>query len=579
MIQAKKWNLFPPAPPTWLHNGGDPALLRQVLYNRGVRSEGEMAAFLNDAQAIQENPFRLKGMNTAVSRVLQAIDRNEVICVYGDFDADGVTATALLVSALQYAGGRVGPYIPNRVDEGYGLNDAAIETIAQQAQLIITVDCGIRAVEEVALANRLGVDVIITDHHSIGPVLPPALTVINPKQPDCPSSFKDLAGVGVAYRLAQAVLRAQSKRSQSSLSPDQAAELEESLLDLVAIGTVADMLPLQGENRHLVRRGLEQLNQTNRLGLEALYGVADVHRGGVDTTAISFRLAPRINAAGRMGDAMLAYKLLRTGDSDQAFQLAGQLEQLNKERRQLTTQAEMEADRQIQAQMAADADIYIVSSPDFRSGVVGLVAGRLTDRFYRPAVVIEQGEEFSRGSARSIQEFHITDALDEISHLLVRHGGHQMAAGFTLRTELLPDFQTQLAACARQTLAPYDGDLRPTLWLDAVLPLTEVNWGLQQQLARLEPTGNGNPSPLLQFNRCRVRRGHGVGGGTHLKLTLDSGLGSATVDAIGFSLGDWTDQMTEGVWVDLVARIDVNEWMGERRLQLIVEDLRLATDG
>jgi single-stranded-DNA-specific exonuclease len=484
-----------------------------------------------------------------------------------------VTSTALLVHALQAAGGQVGPYIPDRVDEGYGLNVEAIDHIAHKASLMITVDCGIRAVDEVAHAQAQGLDVIITDHHSVGPVLPQALAVINPRREDCPSRFERLAGVGVAYRLAQAVLRAVAQQPWSSVSADALAELEVELLDLVAIGTVADMMPLQHENRLLVQRGLTQLNQTKRPGLELLMQKAGVGKGSADAAAISFRIAPRINAAGRMAHAKLAYDLLRTQDVTDAYGYTEQLELLNVERRTLTETAEREAESQLADQMAADAPIYLVKSTNFRSGIVGLVAGRLTDRFYRPAVVIEQGEIHSRGSARSIPELDISRALDEVSELLVRHGGHQRAAGFTVESARLAEFGEALREVATRELRMHE-TLRPTLQIDASATLAELNWSLMEQFARLEPTGQGNRPPLLLTSGVRVREVRSVGGGKHLKLILDGGPGAPVMDAIAFGLGEHADQLATDHVIDVVSELNINEWNGRRQLQLIVKDLQ-----
>ncbi len=570
---TKTWRCFEPAPAAFVDHVPIHPILAQVLYNRGLRTVDDVNAFLTVGDAVVENPYRLQDMAPAVQRILHAIHMQEVICVYGDFDADGVTSTALLVNALQAAGGRVGPYIPNRVDEGYGLNLEAIDRIAQQAGLMITVDCGIRAVAEVQHARELGLDVIVTDHHSVGAVLPPALAVINPRRADCPSRFERLAGVGVAYRLAQAVLRAVAQQKWGALSADAAAELEAELLDLVAIGTVADMMPLQMENRSLVQRGLTQLNQTNRPGLQLLMQKAGVGKGGADAAAISFRIAPRINAAGRMAHAKLAYDLLRTHDVTEAYGFTERLEALNLERRTLTESAELEAEAQLAEQVAADAPLYLVQSANFRSGIVGLVAGRLTDRFYRPAVVIEQGELHSRGSARSIPELDISGALDEVSDLLVRYGGHQRAAGFTVETTRLDEFNQALLDVATRELGAH-GALRPTLEIDATVELSELNWSLVEQFARLEPTGQGNRPPLLLTPSVRVREARSVGRGKHLKLILDSGPGERVMDAIAFGLGDLAEELSTDSLIDVVGELNVNEWNGRRQLQLIVKDLR-----
>jgi single-stranded-DNA-specific exonuclease len=575
MMRSKKWILAPPPPAGFLASVPEHPLLAQVLYNRGLRAADEVRAFLAGVDTQVYNPFKLRDMAPAVQRVVQALRGGETICVYGDFDADGVTATALLVTALQAAGGRAGPYIPNRVDEGYGLNLDAIERIAQQAQLLVTVDCGIRSVAEVAQARRLGLDVIVTDHHTVGPELPPALAVINPRRADCPSRFDRLAGVGVAYRLAQAVLRAAAADHKLALTADQAADAEEDLLDLVALGTVADMMPLLGENRTLVRRGLTRLNRDPRLGIAALMLNADVSKGAVDATAISFRLAPRINAAGRLANAQLAYQLLRTTDATRAFTLAAELEQLNRSRRSLTDAAYAEAEQRLAALLPDDPAIFLVGSERFPAGVVGLVAGKLADRFYRPAVVMELGPEEARGSARSIPEFDISQALDRLSGLLVRHGGHHTAAGFTLKNAHLAEFQAGLQALAEEQLRAR-AHLRPTLNLDAEVLIEQLDWGLLAQFARLEPTGQDNPPPCLLLRHCRVRGVRTVGNGQHLKLVVDRDPASPVLDAIGFQLGGWKDALGEGSRVDLAFQLEANEWQGNRALQLNLQDLRPA---
>jgi single-stranded-DNA-specific exonuclease len=573
--QHKRWEIYDPAPPAFLDAVPEHPLLVQVLYNRGLRTGDEVLAFLNRTDAVRENPYRLRDMSEAVIRLVRAIEKGETICVYGDFDADGVSSTALLVTALQAAGGRVGPYIPDRVDEGYGLNLEAVERIATQAQVMVTVDCGIRSVTEVARARALGLDVIITDHHSVGPTLPPALAVINPRRKDCPSKFDRLAGVGVAYRLAQAVLRAVAQQKWSRLTPDKASELEESLLDLVALGTVADMMPLLGENRTLVTRGLSQINSRKRPGLEALMQLADLRPGTVDATAISFRLAPRINAAGRLAHAKLAYQLLRTKDPVEAFALTQELEALNRERQRLTNEAQTAAEEQLARQSADGAPLYVVSSPHFKSGIIGLVAGKLVERFYRPAVVIEQQDGESRGSARSIAELDISAALDEVGHLLVRHGGHKRAAGFTVATHRLPDFTAALQEVAARELSRHP-ELRPTLYIDAEVALDQLNWGLQEQFARLEPTGYENPPPLLVSRRARVREARTVGEGRHLRLALDSGPNTPVLDAVFFQHGEWHSQLNYGARIDVVYHLEANEWQGRRRLQLNLQDLRVV---
>jgi single-stranded-DNA-specific exonuclease len=567
------WLIKPAAPESFLRAVPEHPLLAQILYNRGVGTQAAVRTFLDDTHTPVENPYKLRDMPQAVRRIVKALEKHETICVYGDFDVDGVASTALLVIALQALGGRVGPYIPDRVDEGYGLNVDAIVRIAEQAQLLITVDCGIRSLSEVACAVEHKLDVIVTDHHSVGKELPPALAVINPRRPDCPSKFDRLAGVGVTFRLAQAVLRAASQERWCAIKPDQAAAVEASLLDLVALGTVADMMPLLGENRSLVQRGLKVINNTPRVGIEALMLQSDLRAGMVDATAISFRLAPRLNAAGRLGDAKLAYRLLRTHDATEAHTLAAALNSFNDRRRTLTEIAQRAAEAQLAVVMADDPAIFIVGSEHFEHGIVGLVAGRLTDRYYRPAVVMRHEEDEARGSARSIPEFNISHALDEVGHLLIRHGGHQRAAGFTVRRAQLPAFQEALLALANQSLADR-ATLRPTIEVDAVTSLETINWGVVEQFARLEPTGQENPPPTLLARKVRVRGVRTVGAGKHLRLVVDAGANGPVFDAVAFQQGEWAAELNEGKRIDILFQVEINEWQGNRRLQLNVQDLR-----
>jgi single-stranded-DNA-specific exonuclease len=441
---------------------------------------------------------------------------------------------------------------------------------------LITVDCGIRSVEEVAHANEQGLDVIITDHHSLGPVLPAAIAVINPQRQDVPNPTTRLAGVGVAYRLAQAVLRAAVDLPSTSIDIERAAEVEQELLDFVALGTVADMMPLLGDNRSLVRRGLLQLNVTRRPGLEALLLQSDLRPGTVDTTAISFRLGPRINAAGRLANARVAYRLLRTMDPTEAYTLATELEALNNQRRSLTDTAQTAAEAQINGN--SGAPLLFIRSPNLLAGIVGLVAGKLTERYYRPSVVVEEGPEESRGSARSIAEFDISRALDAVSGYLVRHGGHSRAAGFTVKTANLPALQAELTALADASLGERER-LRPTLWIDAETTLEGLTWGAHGQLARLEPTGYDNPTPRFLSRNVRIRDVRTVGGGKHLRMIVDRDAQSTVLDAVAFQQGAWANQLHVGDRVDLVFQLEANEWQGRQSLQLNVQDMRLAESG
>ena len=563
----KRWHLASPAPPD--HIARFPQLspiIVQLLYNRGITDPAGVHTFLNSSDST--NPFELPGLPDAITRLRQALRAGEGIVVYGDFDTDGVTATALLVQTLRALGGRVKPYIPHRVDEGYGLHKPALTRIARLgARVVVTVDCGVRSVDEIQHANQLGLDVIITDHHSIGPTLPPACAVVNPKLPGTPAPAMNLAGVGVAFKLAQGLLRS---HRQTPVTRSTVRLEEEDLLDLVALGTVADLAPLVGENRALVSRGLERLNRMERPGVEALCRWSGIGPGSVDTNTISYALAPRLNAAGRIAHAKIAYQLLETDYPAEAELRAQELDRLNRERRRWTAEAQERA-RELALARSDGGRLLFVAAPDFKSGIVGLVASRLVDEFYLPAVIAEISEPFSRGSARSIPEFHITHALDECADLLVRYGGHAAAAGFTVRTEDLEKLAEQLQQNAQQVLG--DQELRPTLQIDAEIPLEQLSGPLHQTLQQLEPCGYANPAPLFLSRYVKLLYYKNVGAdGQHLKMTLSNG--RAVWEAIAFRQGNWAGRLPDVI--DVVYHLETNEWNGERRLQLNIQDLRPA---
>lgn len=567
-IQSARWRIAPPAPQSFLEDLSDfHPLVAQLLYNRGLTEPAQAREFIAGTWDY-DNPFRLKGMNQAVTRLRAALRKGESIAVYGDYDADGVTAVALLVVALRGLGARVRPYIPNRFEEGYGLNDEALGQLAQEGMnLVVSVDCGIRSVHEAETAIRLGLDLIITDHHTVGEVLPPAIAVVNPRQADCPYPFKQLAGVGLAYKLTQALLRVEGK-----VPSVRKRELpnEDDFLDLVAIGTVADVVPLLGENRSLVRQGLEALNRPTRPGVQALIAEAGIRPGQVTATSIGFMLAPRINAAGRLDTALAALQLLVSEETEQAGQLARQLGAQNRERQQLTGAAFEKAQAQLEAE-GLERPLIFVADESFPSGVVGLVAGRLSERFYRPAIVASPEGEETRASARSIPEFHITRALDQCASLLIRHGGHAAAAGFTTRTANLDVLRHQLEEIAEKELS--GKELMPTLDVDAEADLSFFSRGGYGLLAQLEPCGQDNPQPLFVSRRLRVRSARCVGAdGRHLKLTLEQD--GALWDAIAFRQGERLNGLPPSV--DVVYSVEVNEWEGRRSLQLNVQDLRSA---
>jgi single-stranded-DNA-specific exonuclease len=537
-------------------------VLLQVLYNRGIAKASEIAAFLDHQYSKSRDPFDLADMDLAVERIRAAIDNDEIITVYGDFDADGVTATVLLVEALRGMGldrRQVVPYIPDRVNEGYGLNKAALDTIKKKGgSLVISVDCGIRSQEEILHAKEIGLDVIVTDHHSLGTTLPPADAVVNPRRSDSSYPEGKLAGVGLAFKLAQALRTA---------LPERANYDEETLLDLVALGTVADLVPLLGENRVLVADGLQVINECRRPGIEALIEVAGLKPGSITSESIAFGLGPRVNAAGRLSHAYEAARLLAVKNLQSAREYAQVLDRLNRERRQLTALMTQKAEDIIQP----DDLILFAADREFAPGVVGLVASQLADKHYRPAFVLEQGEEESRGSGRSIPGFHITEALDKVEELLVRHGGHAQAAGFTVRNEHLTELHGRLKEIASEELD--EEKLSPSLSIDAQVLLPDIDWALQGVLAELEPTGNANARPIFISHNARVFNHRAVGQEqAHLQFWV--GDSQTKHSCIAFRQGAWAGQLPE--YVDLVFSISVNEWNGRREIQLVVKDIRAA---
>ncbi|MCB0213135.1 MAG: single-stranded-DNA-specific exonuclease RecJ [Anaerolineae bacterium] len=560
--QPKRWEISPRAPTAHFATFKDlPPLIVQILYNRGITTPEDVDNFLNHRWG-DDDPFNLRGMATAVGRLKQAIAQQEPIAVYGDYDADGVTSTALMMHVLSALGANAQAYIPNRFEEGYGLNNEALFELANRGvKVVLTVDCGIRSVQEVAYGNSLGLDIIITDHHTVGDKIPPALAAINPKQSDCAYPFKELAGVGLAYKVTQALLR--DHRSNGLRA--------ENFLDLVALGTVADLAPLYHENRKLVNLGLQQLNHSLRPGLTALMAQA---RSGTETAitagTIGFTIGPRLNAAGRLDSALAAYNLLMARDQAEARHLAADLDQQNRDRQKLTRDI---VDRARKAVMENEPQqpLYFISDPEFNPGVVGLAASRLSEELYRPVLVAEQGDEVTKGSARSIPEFHITEALDQCADLLVRYGGHAAAAGFTVKNENLKEFRKRLLKVATEQL-PVD-ELRPTLAVDGEVNLRGVTPALIEDIINLQPFGYGNPTPRFVTYNLRIKYIKSVGQeGQHLRLVLNDG--KQDWNTIAFRLGHWAGKLKPSQEIDAVYNLEFNHWNGQTKMQLNIKDLK-----
>ncbi len=556
-MNHRRWKLLPAAPAEHLARMASfPPLMVQLLYARGIAEPAQLEPFLAADERLLGNPFLLPDMHQAVARVYRALLLGEEIAVFGDFDTDGIAATALLVQGLSALGGRVIPYIPHRYEEGYGLNQAALESLqAQGVSLVITVDCGISDLAEVEQGQRMGLDIIITDHHSVPATMPPAIAVVDPKRSDSAYPFADLAGVGVAFKLLHALGR---------------DKLGDGLLDLVALGTVADMVPLVAENRYLVKQGLRLLNETKRLGLREMMLCAGLEPGSIDSERIAWVLAPRLNAAGRLGHALVSYKLLVTESQEEACQLASELEAKNAERRGLTTEVLAKAREQALG-LGADCSLLLVAGEDYHAGVAGIVAGRLAEEFYRPSLVLELGEEVSRGSARSIPEFNIIAALRECGHLLSRFGGHPLAAGLTLPSHNIAPLNECLLQMATAELA--EVDLRPLLLIDAEVPLSRLDGESLKTVQQLAPFGYGNPMPTFLSRGVEVVDCRPVGnGGKHLRLKLRAG--NVVWPGIGFELGGLIDEVTSHL--DIVYNLGLDEWGDERMLQLSILDFAPA---
>lgn len=564
--RKKRWVLHDPAPAEFLAAAsGHPSLVATLLYQRGLRDQSAIAAFLApDYRLGLHDPFLLKGMDAAATRIAAAIRDSEPMAVYGDFDTDGVTAVTLLMQAIGAMGGDIQPYIPHRVREGYGLNTEAIDTLAAEGvRLLITVDCGISNAHEVAYASTLGMEVVVTDHHTPPPQLPDAVAVVNPKQPGCAYPYKHLVGVGIAYKLVQALVR------RGMRIPLRARDM----LDVVALGTVADMGPLTGENRVLVKLGLESINETRRPGLRALISAAGLTPGAIKASDIGFGLAPRLNAAGRLDDAVRAYQLLLAEDEAVAQALAAELSQANRRRQDLTKDLQQAARAQAAELAKLDNRIVFLDAAEYQAGLVGLVASRLVEELGRPVLLVERGERTSRGSARSVPGFSIVEALASSADLLVRYGGHAAAAGFTLDTARLAELERRLLAYAEEHLP--DELLAPALEIHAEAPLSVASWEMFAALDALQPFGQGNPQPVLMTRRVRVLGAWARGSeGQHLKMRLDDGDGGQPVEAMAFKLGPFAQYFQKPRLVDVAYTLDRNDWNGTSTLQLNVKDFR-----
>ncbi len=563
----------------------------RALWARGLRDVESAQRFLEPTLASLPDPFGLKGIEAAVSRMQRALESREAVCVYGDYDVDGVTSTALLVSILRKfaacAPGPTGPakidfYVPHRLVEGYGLNTAALEKLAAKgARLLVSADCGVTAVSEIDAAARVGLDVVVIDHHTAAQTsegLPRAVAILNPHQPGCTFPGRELAAVGVAFHLLLALRKRLREAGWFQKSPEP--NLREAL-DLVALGTVADVVPLTGPNRVLVHFGLRELALGARVGVLALKSVAGLS-GPVTTGDVGFKLGPRINAAGRLDDASVGVRLLLTTDPQEARRLAEQLDRANQERQELQQKISVEAiARAEELGSPEQRRSLVVSAAGWHVGVVGIVASRLVERFHRPAVVLAEDGGTSKGSARSVEGFHLYDSLAACSGHLQKFGGHKHAAGMTLATSEIPAFAAALEEQARARLTPEQ--LTPKVRIDARLAPEELDLALAKQLQKLAPFGAGNPEPVFSCEGLAVtdaklisdKKGAGPG---HLKLRLSAEShgddARQAVDAIGFGFG--SRDLAPGAHLGAAFQLGVDTWSGVEKVQLKLKDVRPA---
>ncbi len=544
-------------------------LAARVLAARGLGDRDAAEAFLAAPLAELPDPFAMKGMEAAVTRIARAIEGGERIACYGDYDVDGVTSTALLAGLLRAAGGDAVTYVPHRLVEGYGLNGDAVARLAGGGvRLLVTLDCGITSVEEVRAAGALGIDTVVVDHHTVPVELPAAAAILNPHQPGCGYPSKDLAAVGVTFALAMALRRRLRERGRFGAERPE-PNLREAL-DLVALGTIADVVPLVGANRILVRWGLEELARGRRPGVRALKRVAGVPEGApVGAGQVAFRLAPRINAGGRLDDAGRGVRLLLAGDEGEARSLAEELDRENQTRQEIERRILAQAIDDAAPRVKAGARGLVLAREGWHAGVVGIVASRIVERFHRPAVLVALGEGAGKGSGRSIEGFHLYEALAACGAHLARFGGHRHAAGVSIETARLGAFREAFEAEAAARLSAED--LVPRCRIDGWVDESEMTDRAAEDLARLGPFGAGHPEPVFAMRGAAARARTVGAGGAHLKLAL------GRLDAIGFGLGDRLPACAGAL--EAAFTIGFDEWDGTRRLQLRLRDVRRSPSG
>lgn len=533
-------------------------VIGKIIVNRHVVNDEDVRIFITPTRDDFHNPFLFKGMDIAVDRIIKAINNKEKILIYGDYDVDGITSTTVLKKYLMDRGISVDTYIPNRLHEGYGLNKKAIDTIKERnIDLIITVDCGISAIEEVDYAVRLGMDIIVTDHHEVGEKLPNALAVIDAKRKDNTYPFRALAGVGVVFKLIQAL------SIKLEIKPEEYLKY----LDLVCVGTISDIVPLEGENRTIAKLGLMLIKVTRNLGLRELIKSSGYKE--IDSNTISFGVAPRINACGRMGHEEEALKLFLAEDLESATKITKELNEYNTLRQSTEKAIYEEAVQQIEKNHLDANNSIVLGGKGWHHGVIGIVSSKVTDKYYKPSILLSFENNIAKGSGRSVPGFDLYEGLAKCEDLLEKYGGHSMAVGLTLKKENLENFKERFEQIAKEKNIK---ELVPIIYIDDELKLKDINMDLVKSISILEPFGEANKVPLFLIRNLKIDSIRALSEGRHLKLTLRDE--NFVINAIGFELGYLAEEYRIGDRIDVVGTLEINSFNGFSSIQINMKDIR-----
>lgn len=537
-------------------------LISIILYNRGICDSGDITEFLKCDLSGLHDPYLLKGMREAVERIKQAKADNEKITIYGDYDVDGITSIAILYKHLSSMGFEVDFYVPDRIQEGYGVNRGALDKIRQNGtKVLITVDTGITAVDETEYAREIGMDIIITDHHECKEKIPNAYAAIDPKRKDCQYPFKNLAGVGVAFKLIQAL--------DSSCSVE---DLMTRYADLLCLGTVADISPLIDENRIIVTEGLKRFRSTENIGLKALIDVSINNNKAVTTSTIGYIIAPRINASGRLGCAARSVEMFLTDDRDRAYELANDLCKENTIRQQTEQQMFAEALEYIEENPKIKEDkVLIIPHRNWHHGIVGIVSSKITEKFYKPSILFAIDGDEAKGSGRSISGYNLFEALENCSDLLEKFGGHELAAGLSIKTENIEKFRKAINEYAAAKLE--EKTLVPTINIDAIIKPAYITLETVDEINKLQPFGVDNPTPVFAVRNIKIHKISTMSENRHLRMTLLKD--NKFLDAVGFGMGEYYNYLKEGDFVEVAFGLDINDYKGYKNVQLILKDIKL----